>query len=159
MPAASEPVAQPVLDHCHAFLQQVAREMGLDVTVEASIDDDGAGRLTFSGADASAVIGPGGRVINALQYLTVLTAMRQAGEMVRMVVDADGYRERREAALRAMAMEHAGRVKETGEEAVFEALTSYERRIIHHTLIDHPDVVTYSEGAEPDRHIVISPRD
>ena len=64
-----------------------------------------------------------------------------------------------EQALRDMARTYAQRVKESGQEAVLDALQSYERRIIHNCLADDPDVFTYSEGEEPDRRVVISPRE
>jgi spoIIIJ-associated protein len=73
-------------------------------------------------------------------------------------MDAEGYRSRREIALQEMARVYAQRVKESGQEAVLDALQSYERRIIHQSLMDDPDVFTYSEGEEPDRRVVISPR-
>jgi spoIIIJ-associated protein len=159
MSESPTPLSEEITTRVRDYLQGVVTGMGLTGSVQERSDADGTLYLTVDGADAAELIGPNGRVINALQYLTVLVAQRHAGRHVRVVVDADGYRARREEALREMALEHARRVAESGQEAVFESLTSYERRIIHNTLIDHPDVTTYSEGQEPDRHIVISPRE
>jgi spoIIIJ-associated protein len=105
------------------------------------------------------VIGKHGGTINALQYLISLILQKRVGERVRLVIDAEGYRSRREQALRDMAHTYAQRVKDSGQEAVLDALQSYERRIIHNCLADDPDVFTYSEGEEPDRRVVISPRE
>ena len=111
------------------------------------------------GDDMGVVIGKHGNTINALQYLVGLIAHKRVGERVRVVVDAEGYRGRREQTLRELARSYADRVKETGQEAVLDALQSYERRIVHTALADDPDVITYSEGEEPDRRVVISPRE
>jgi spoIIIJ-associated protein len=139
-------------------LAAVLQRMGMDARIEMESLEDGSYRLEVFGDDMGVVIGKHGNTINALQYLVGLIAHKRVGERVRIVVDAEGYRGRREQTLRDMARSYADRVKETGQEAVLDALQSYERRIIHTALADDPDVSTYSEGEEPDRRVVISPR-
>jgi spoIIIJ-associated protein len=116
--------------------------------------------IDVDGPDAGYLIGRRGQILDALQYLTLVitTHKRDDVRRVRINVDADGYRARRAESLRALAQELAVQVKETGEEAVIEPLTALERRIVHTALVDHADVETYSEGEEPNRYIVISPR-
>jgi spoIIIJ-associated protein len=150
-PADTGEVAREVLA---AILQR----MGLEARVALEHQEDGSYRLEVSGDDMGVVIGKHGSTINALQYLVGLIAHKRVGERVRVVVDAEGYRGRREQTLIELARSYADRVKESGQEAVLDALQSYERRIIHTALADDPDVITYSEGEEPDRRVVISPR-
>ena len=133
-----------------------AMEMPGDVEVEQL--EDGTWRLEVVGDGAGDIIGRYGDTINALQYLTTLVALRETGEHTRIVLDAEGYRDRREAALVDQARTLAAQVKESGQEAELDPLNPFERRIIHNALTDHPDVVTYSEGEEPDRRVIIAPR-
>jgi spoIIIJ-associated protein len=151
-PVDPMPVARDLLD-------QILQAMGVPASVTAEPAADGAVRLLVEGPEMGVVIGKHGGTINALQYLLGLMIQKRVGERVRLVIDAEGYRGRREQALRDLAHTYAQRVKESGEEAVLDALAAYERRIIHQSLMDDPDVFTYSEGEEPDRRVVISPRD
>lgn len=139
-------------------LAKILTAMGLHAEVRPLGFEDGSIRLEVNGPDMGVVIGKHGSTINALQYLVGLITHKRVGERVRVVVDAEDYRSRRERTLQELAQSFARRVKETGQEAVLDALQSYERRIIHTALVDDPDVYTYSEGEEPDRRVVISPR-
>jgi spoIIIJ-associated protein len=141
-----------------SVLSQILVAMGLETQVFLKGEEEGSIRLEVAGPDMGVVIGKHGSTINALQYLVGLIAHKRIGERVRVVVDAEDYRSRRERTLQELAQSFARRVKESGEEAVLDALQSYERRIIHTALVDDPDVYTYSEGEEPDRRVVISPR-
>ena len=80
------------------------------------------------------------------------------GKRDRAISEAEGYREKREEMLRDMALTNAAKAKEAEKEIVIRDLKAYERRIIHMTLVDDPDVETYSEGDDDDRQLVISPR-
>ncbi len=114
--------------------------------------------LNIAGGDVGMLIGKHGQTINAIQYLVGVITNKQLQHKVRIIVDAEGYRSRREEALRNQALFLAKKVKESGQEAVLEALMASERRIIHLALANDPDVYTYSEGEEPNRRVVISPR-
>ena len=76
----------------------------------------------------------------------------------RLTVDADGYRARRAETLQRFAQQLAEQVMGSGQEAVTDPLNPMERRIVHTALVDHPDVTTYSEGEEPGRYVVVTPR-
>ncbi len=104
------------------------------------------------------VIGKHGQTIDAIQYLVGVITNKRLAARVRVIVDTEGYRGRREEALRNQAHYLASKVRETHQEAVLESLRANERRIIHLALADDPDIYTYSEGEEPDRRVVISPR-
>ena len=160
-PAASSDEAEAIDGAVVArdFLDQILQGMAVPATVAAQRQSDGSVRLMVEGHDMGVVIGKHGTTINALQYLVGLVVQKRTGERTRLVIDAEGYRSRREQALKEMALTYAQRVKDSGHEAVLDALQSYERRIIHNSLADDPDVFTYSEGEEPDRRVVISPRE
>ena len=140
------------------FLLDILDAMQVDADVDCDQMEDGTWRLEFVGPDAGALIGRYGDTLNSLQYITTLVTVRRSGEHVRLMLDADGYRGKREAALVEQAQTLAAEVAEAGQEAELDPLSSFERRIIHNALLDHPDVVTYSEGEEPERRIIIAPR-
>lgn len=140
------------------FITEVIEAMGLRSGVSAEQGEEGTWRVEVEGPDAGELIGANGDALNALQYLTTVVAQRRMGEHVRLVLDADGYRRKREQALTDQALELAAEVARLGQEAELDPLSSYERRIIHNALTDHPEVVTYSEGDEPERRVVIAPR-
>ena len=164
------PAPEPVAAIPMAEIMQSAGEISLDALQHiADGIEDGAKASVKSSADGQVVleilsgepatiIGKHGQTIDAIQYLVGVITNKQLPEKVRVVVDVEGYRSRREEALTNQAHYLASQVRETGEEAVLEPLHANERRIIHSALADDPDVYTYSEGEEPDRHVVISPK-
>jgi spoIIIJ-associated protein len=140
------------------FLLEVIAALGMDGDVEVQQEEDGTWRLEVVGEGAGDLIGRYGDGINALQYLVGLITIRRTGEQCRVMLDAEGYRDRRHAALVEQARELAAEVAAAGQEAELDPLGAFERRIIHNALLEHPDVVTYSEGMEPDRRVIIAPR-
>lgn len=114
--------------------------------------------LAVTGPDASLLVGTHGQNLDALQYLLMLMTNKGQVSRLRVIVDADSYRARRARKLSEFANELAAEVGKTGQEAITDALNPMERRIIHTALVDHPDVQTYSEGDEPNRYVVITPR-
>jgi len=113
--------------------------------------------LDIDGKDVSFVVGRRGEVLNALQYLLNVIASRKMQNGVRVVLEGDNYRQRREAILTQMALDIAAEVKKRGEEAVLDALPAFERRVIHQALVEIDGISTYSEGEEPERRVVIAP--
>ncbi len=159
-PEEEVPVIQPTPEHLKKaveVLQNILDRMGLEVRARS---DRIAGQyihLHIVGRDAALVIGKKAQTLNALQYLLGVILSRREGGKVRVVLDAEGYRERRARFLRRQALRIARQVRSTGQEAVLEALSAAERRIIHLALANEPGVYTYSEGEEPNRRVVISP--
>ena len=138
------------------FLDRAATAMGAACTVTVEETDE-ALVATLGGNDLGLLIGRHGQTIDALQYLANAIAHRRGGER-RIVVDAAGYRSRREAALQAMASRSAERAVATRSRVELEPMTAVERKVVHELLKDDPEVETASEGSEPNRFVVIVPR-
>jgi spoIIIJ-associated protein len=141
-------------------LEAVVAGMGLDgATVVVAPGEEGNDlEVNVLGEGTSALVGRGGETIDALQYLLSQVASRaEAGTRRRVSLDADGYRARREAALRDLAEQAAREAVEFGEEIELDAMTPHDRRIVHMALKERTDVVTRSEGEEPRRRIIVEP--
>jgi len=141
-----------------AHLQTLLSLAGL--TAEAAPESFERETLTLAvtGPDASLLVGTHGQTLDALQYLVMLMTNKGQANRLRVTVDADSHRARRARKLAEFANELAAEVGKTGQEAITDALNPMERRLIHTALVDHPDVETYSEGDEPNRYVVITPR-
>lgn len=145
------------VEEAMAFLREVAAAMGLSVSVERE-DEDDAVRLNVKGADLGLMIGRRGQTLDSLQYLVNIVANRHSDRHLRIVLDAEQFRERRRKTLEALAERMAAKVARTGKEIVLEPMTSQERKIIHSRLQASFRVKTYSQGDEPNRRIVIAPK-
>jgi spoIIIJ-associated protein len=133
--------------------------MGLDARGEVREANEEEVTVEIEGQDVGHVIGRHGATLDAMQLLVaVIVNKDNQCRPVRVILDAEGYRDRRRQMLERMAHTHAAKAKQAGKEVVIPDLKPYERRIIHLALKDDPDVETYSEGEGEDRHIVISPR-
>lgn len=139
-------------------LVEICGVIGLDVRPEVRDLNPPYLNVELVGEDASPAFGRSGRSLDSLQYLANLIIGKRAGGEVRVLLDAGGYRARREDTLRSLALECAAQVKERQEECELDPLPAHERRIIHNALLDDPDVRTYSEGDDPDRRVIIAPR-
>ena len=151
-----EQLAQLALNH----VVQLIEAGELDATAELTGIDGDIVNIEINGPDANLLVGRRGQALDSLQYLVlVMTTHDKSGpSRLRVHLDADCYRQRRAEALRSLARSLAEQVRATGEEAVIEPLNALERRIVHTELVDDADVSTYSEGEEPHRHIVITPK-
>ncbi|MDA8211328.1 MAG: protein jag [Clostridia bacterium] len=148
--------ATPV-DRACSFLQEIADSMGIAVKLEVENSDDVV-KINFTGDDLGILIGRRGDTLDALQYLVNLVANRKEESRVRMVLDVEGYRRRREQTLQKLAMKLADKVRRRGQEVVLEPMNPHERRVIHTTLQNNRFVYTTSQGEEPFRKIVIAPK-
>ena len=106
---------------------------------------------------AALLIGKRGSTLNALQQLTQLVLNKTAKTYLNLRLDVENYRERRQVALEQLAERMADKALRTGRKVSLEPMPSYERKIIHNALANRVDVETYSEGTEPNRHLVIEP--
>jgi spoIIIJ-associated protein len=145
---------------CALFLQEMLGKMGVPATVLAANTDNGL-RLCIDADTMGLLIGRRGETLDALQYLTSLVANKNRKEdgYLRVTLDTEGYRSRREETLRRLARRNATRVRQTGRPMAMEPMNPYERRVLHSTLQNFPGVSTHSEGEEPNRHVVITPED
>lgn len=141
-----------------ALLTEICAATGQDVSPYVTAVQGVYMHVELVGADARATWGRMGQSLDALQMLTNMILSRRVGSDVRLMLDADSYRERRAETLRGIAQDYAREVKERNQEAEMDPLPAHERRIIHSALVDDPDISTYSEGDEPHRRIVIAPR-
>jgi len=132
---------------------------GLGVAADVSVEDrEGDIHVTCTGNDLGVLIGRHGHTIDAIQYLVNAILARAAGEgRPAVVVDAAGYRARRAAALEALATRGAQRALALGETVALDPMTAVERKVVHLHLRDEPGIETASEGAEPNRFVVIRP--
>jgi spoIIIJ-associated protein len=113
---------------------------------------------TLTGRELGLVIGKHGQTIDAIQYLVNAIVWRQHGdERKPIVVDAAGYRARRQASLDALAVRHAEQAVSSGSPVDLEPMTAVERKVVHERLKEYPGVSTRSEGTEPNRYVVIVP--
>ena len=145
------------ISRAKAFLKDVASGIGLKASVRVEENKD-AVRMILEGDDLGVIIGRRGETLDAIQYLTNLVANKKSLERRRILLDAEGYRERREQTLRSLAMRLADRVKRSGQRVSLEPMRPQERRIIHTALQEDIYVTTLSEGEEPYRKVVIMPR-
>ena len=137
-----------------AFLQSVTDAMGLDVMIEKRMTAERI-LLQLHGRGLGVLIGKHGKTLDSLQYLTNLAANQSGRGRYFVMLDVEDYRERRQATLESLAIRMASRVKRSQRPLVLEPMNAYERKIIHLTLQDDPDVYTKSEGELDNRHLVI----
>jgi spoIIIJ-associated protein len=139
------------------MLAELLKRMGLH-DVRAEIVETDPLLLNIRGDDVADLIGRRGENLRALQFVLSLMVNKQLHRHVRINIDVDGYRARREELLRSMASRFAYRVRATREPMQLEAMPPNERRIVHLALADDPDVMTESTGEGDARRVVIKPR-
>jgi len=145
-------------DRVRDLLEHISEALGLDASVV--VEEDGRNiRGVLEGDDLGLFIGRHGATIDAVQHLAFKTATRDVPPSagIRVVVDAAGYRERREQALQRQADEAASDAVRSKRPVALDAMSATERKVVHEYLKDRDDVETYSEGTEPDRHLVVAP--
>ncbi|UHA75368.1 RNA-binding cell elongation regulator Jag/EloR [Paenibacillus sp. 481] len=152
--SSTEAGPDPIVE-AKQFIVDVARSMGLAVEVAVHKRKDVI-TLDISGADLGLLIGRRGQTLDSLQYLTNLVANRYAKHHLRVILDAEQFRDRRKQTLESLSERLANKVIRTRKEVVLEPMTSLERKVIHAKLQDHPKVKTYSKGEEPNRRVVIT---
>jgi spoIIIJ-associated protein len=140
-----------------ALVAQIVGALQVDARIDVREDEETV-LVTCSGPDVALLIGRHGQTIDAIQYLLNAISHRTYGlERKEVVIDAAGYRERRRATLEALAVRTAERVLDTGEREELEPMTAVERKVVHLRLKDVDGVATASEGAEPNRYVVVLP--
>lgn len=138
------------------FLKNTLKAMNMEVEIQSEIDSDGALSVNMSGDHMGILIGKRGQTLDALQYLANRVANKHQDGYVRVKLDTENYRARREETLRHLAKNIAHKVKRTRRPVALEPMNPYERRIIHSSLQSDPYVTTHSEGDEPYRKVVVT---
>jgi spoIIIJ-associated protein len=138
------------------LLEHVLDATGVDATVE--IDDTAEElRANIEGEELGLLIGRHGQTIDAIQHLAYRIAYRGDDARKRVTVDAAGYRDRRAELLQQDADDAVEEALRHGEPVALDAMNAVERRVVHEYLRDRDGIETYSEGVEPDRHLVVAP--
>ncbi len=156
------PDARPAADAAVAVLEELLDRMDLqsDIQVDRAEVEEGLPtvELSIHGEYGGILIGRRGETLGALQFLAGLLTSRKAERRVRVILDAEGYRERRARLLRDIAMRAADRAQRYRQPIFLDPMVPAERRVVHMTLADHPGVSTHSVGEGDSRRVVISPR-
>lgn len=139
------------------FLTEIFRVMEMDVEIKTEFAEDELS-VELSGDDMGLLIGKRGQTLDSLQYLTSLVVNKGKASYVRVKLDTEDYRNRRKATLENLAKNIAFKVKKTRRPVFLEPMNPYERRIIHSALQNDPYVTTHSEGDEPNRKVVVTPK-
>lgn len=145
----------PVENHAALeFLKEVTEQMGLEIELSARAND-GNVFVNIQGKDSGTIIGKRGQTLDAIQYLTSLVVNKDEENYIRVVVDAENYRAKREKTLEKLANRLADKVVKTKRSVRLEPMNPYERKVIHATLQHNPRVTTRSEGQDPYRRVII----
>jgi len=153
-----------LLNLAEETVSKLLYHMNLQAQVSAHYEDTDredrrAIHVDVRGDDLSILIGRRSETLNAFQYVASLMVGKQVQQWVQLVVDVEGYRDRRERQLRQMARRMAEQAVKTGRRQVLEPMSANERRIIHLELREHPAVTTESVGEDPHRKVTIIPKD
>ena len=150
-------VKSSITDKAKIFLNDVFSAMKMTVVINAEYkEDERELTIDLSGDDMGVLIGKRGQTLDSLQYLVSLIVNKDSTEYIRVKVDTENYRKRRQDTLENLAKNIAFKVKRTKRTVSLEPMNPYERRIIHSALQNDKYVTTHSEGEEPYRHVVVT---
>ena len=138
------------------FLTGLLGHLQVEAAPEIFITNEGNYKVILQGKDLGAIIGRRGETLDAIQQLTSYTVNRGQSKRVRIHVDAEGYRAKREESLQRLAVKVAGKVVKYRKNMTLEPMNAYERHVIHTALQDYKGVTTYSTGVEPNRRTVVA---
>ncbi|MBR2666807.1 MAG: protein jag [Oscillospiraceae bacterium] len=158
-PAAAAAAAQedsPVVQHIRTYLEGLLAHMGNDATPEISMKEDGSYQVNLVGSRLGQLIGRRGETLDAIQQLTTHSVNLSQEKRVRIHIDAENYRQKREASLCRLAEKVGMKVTKYRKNITLEPMNAYERHVIHTALQDWENIVTYSQGTEPNRRIVVA---
>ena len=151
-PAGDDPVPPKI----EAFLTGLMEHLEVQAKPDISVTPEGNYRVVLQGQNLGAIIGRRGETLDAIQQLTSYSVNRGLSKRVRIHVDAENYRAKREESLRRLAVKVAGKVVKYRKNIALEPMNAYERHVIHTALQDYPGVSTYSTGVDPNRHTVVA---
>lgn len=162
-PAERQPVQLTAADpgdekagQIRAFLTGLMEHLKVQAVPEIFVTDEGNYKVILQGQDLGAIIGRRGETLDSIQQLTSYAVNRGQSKRVRIHVDAEGYRAKREESLQRLALKVAGKVVKYRKNMMLEPMNAYERHVIHTALQDYKGVTTYSTGVEPNRRTVVA---
>ncbi|WP_054743213.1 RNA-binding cell elongation regulator Jag/EloR [Cellulosilyticum ruminicola] len=139
------------------FLYKLLREMNIEATVKSEVVNNNRLSIGFEGKSMGVVIGKRGETLDAIQYIVNIVANKGRTEYVKIMLDTENYRARREETLKKLAYKLSKKAQQSKKPIILEPMNPYDRRIIHSALQDSKIVKTHSEGKEPFRRVVITP--
>lgn len=139
------------------FLRKLFRSMDLEVLISIELEDEVI-KVNLEGPSMGVVIGRRGQTLDSIQYLASLVVNKKREKYLKVFIDTENYRQKREETLIRVAHKIVAKVKRTKKSIALEPMNPYERRIIHAALQDNPAIQTYSEGEDPFRKVVIGPK-
>ncbi|HOF95401.1 MAG TPA: RNA-binding cell elongation regulator Jag/EloR [Clostridia bacterium] len=141
------------------FLEGLLKAMGIEANLKAAEVEDGI-RIYIESSTKGLLIGRRGETLDAMQYLAslIVNRNRKQEKFFRVTLDTEGYREKREQTLMRLASRQAAKARATGAPVHLEPMNPYESRVLHASLQNNPYVTTHSEGEEPNRRVVITPK-
>ena len=148
-----------VLEYSKNYISDIAKAMGLDDVQLETHRNDNYIKITMHSENSSILIGKGGRTLSSLQTLLRSALSNQTGMKINVIVDVENYRSKQENNIERLAKKLAREVLKTKEPITMDSMNSYERRIVHNVLGNYKDIITESEGEEPNRKVVIKYRD
>ena len=151
-----EDEANEIKERAVSFLKEIFRVMEEEIEIDTDFNyQDNELSVSLSGGDMGVMIGKRGQTLDSLQYLVSLVVNKHRDVYIRVKLDTENYRERREQKLKSLARNIAHKVKRTRRSVALEPMNPYERRIIHSALQRDPYVTTCSEGEDPYRHVIV----
>lgn len=148
---------EQVIQNAEIFLEKLLKQMEIECTIHSEIINGNRISIGLEGKNMGIIIGKRGETLDAIQYLVNIVANKERTEYIKIMLDTEDYRARREDTLRKLAYKLSKRVQKTKKPIVLEPMNPYDRRIIHSALQDSKYVKTHSEGKEPFRKVVITP--
>lgn len=139
------------------FLEKVFKSMELEVKISVELESDVL-KVNLEGPNMGVVIGRRGQTLDSIQYLASLVVNKEREKYLKVFIDTENYRQKREETLIKLANKIVSKVRKTRNSIALEPMNPYERRIIHAALQGNPTIQTYSEGEEPFRKVVIGPK-
>jgi spoIIIJ-associated protein len=143
-------------DKASEFLNKILPLMGVDATVNVKKGENNTLNVNISGDKMGIVIGRRGETLDALQYLTSVIVNKNSDDYIKVTVDTENYRAKREETLVRLANKVADKVIKNGRNMTLEPMNPFERRIIHSSLQENEYITTYSIGEEPNRKVVVA---
>ena len=150
------PEDDPVAEKIKTFLLGLLEHLEVQATPAISVSPEGNYQVVLQGQHLGAIIGRRGETLDAIQQLTSYSVNRGAAKRVRIHVNAENYRAKREESLQRLAVKVAGKVVKFRKNMALEPMNAYERHVIHTALQDYPNVSTYSTGVDPNRRTVVA---
>lgn len=147
-----------VIKYIKDYLQKILKNMGFNVNIEIKNKEEVPKYIIFSDNDAL-LIGKNGKNLKALSILVSQHLNNELGKNYKFTLDVNEYKEKREKSLERLAKRIAREVKTTKVEVKLDSMNSYERRIIHNALTNYKGIFTESEGEEPNRYVVVKPKE